>query len=233
MKVSPALIKKAHLRPLEDIGPVRAWEVDGPFIRENIDIEFTNFGIAPDFPWIPENELWLDLETHPDERRFFIDHMLTQWRYLHKGYSNAYALNKAYAVERSERLKSGDRSKIFFEHKAHPENTHVRLIGKTDDGFEVWLVIGRLVRSSYFIDFVDGGHHLVYPWVPENEVWIDDDVQPKEWPYIILHELHERRLMALGWGYPRAHSSASRHEWIYHQHPMDLPLALSNLGWHQ
>ena len=41
-----------------------------------LDEEFTNFGQHYRFNCIPENEFWLENEATPDERRFFIDHLL-------------------------------------------------------------------------------------------------------------------------------------------------------------
>jgi len=221
-----------HIRKLEDFGEVTTWEINGEKLRAEKDIEFTNFGIYPDFDYIPKNELWMDKEAHPDERQFFIDHMLTQWKYLKNGYDNDLAIDKAYKKEASERQKAGDKNKVFDRAGgSHPENVHLKQLGNTKDGLEVWLINGRLVRSAYFIDFVDGGHHLIYPWVPEKEVWIDDDLRESEIPFVLLHELHERRLMAKGWSYNRAHPSASKIEFFCHHHPEKLPSELSHLGW--
>ena len=221
-----------YIRKLEDFGDVSVWEIDGEKLRAEKDIEFTNFGIYPDFDYIPKNELWMDKEANPDERRFFIDHMLTQWKYLHKGYDNDTALDKAYKKEASERKKASDKAKVFdSKNHPHPENVHVKKLGETADGLEVYLVNGRLVRSAFFIDFVDGGHHLIYPWVPEKEVWIDDDLRESEIPFVLLHELHERRLMAKGYSYARAHPSVSKIEFFCHHHPEKLTAELKNLGW--
>ncbi len=220
-----------HTKLIEKYGPCEVWEIDGQRLRATKDIEFTNFGIYPDFDYIPRNELWLDKEAHPDECQFFIDHMLTQWKCLRKGLDNDKAIDKAYKVESSERQKAGDKTKVFDkEGKPHPDKVHVRKLGSTTDGLDIWLINGRLVRSAFFIDFVDGGHHIIYPWVPENEVWIDDDLYSHEWPYVLLHELHERQLMAKGWTYARAHPSASKIEFYCHHHPEHLSEELANLG---
>ena len=79
---------------------------------------------------------------------------------------------------------------------------------------QVWLVDGELVRDLYFIDFVEGGHHYVYHFVPESEVWIDNDLSRVEYPFVILHELHERHLMRdEKLGYDEAHNSSSAIEY--------------------
>lgn len=226
-------VKKFHRKLIEKYGDLEVWEVNGEKIRKDLDIEFPNYAMWPDFDYIPRNELWLDIEKDPDERQFFIDHMLAQWIVLKSGRPNAEALNKAYRVERSERYKAGDKKIVFdTKGKPHPGKVHRKKLGVTDNGLTVWLINGRLVRSAFFIDFMDGGHHLVYPWVPEKEVWIDDDLVPAEYPYVILHELHERDLMSQGFSYNKAHPQASKIELYCHHHPHHLKDELARLGYH-
>ena len=42
---------------------IQVWVVDGEYIRTYVDEEFTNFGQHYRFPYIPENEFWLDREN--------------------------------------------------------------------------------------------------------------------------------------------------------------------------
>lgn len=226
-------IRQFHKKLIDKYGDLTVWEVDGEKIREKLDIEFPNFAMWPDFDYIPKNELWLDVEKDPDERQFFIDHLLAQWIVLKSGKDNAEAVNKAYRVERSERRKAGDKDHVFdSKGHPHPDKVHTKLLGKTDAGLSVWLINGRLVRSAFFLDFMDGGHHLIYPWVPEKEVWVDDDLVSKEYPYVILHELHERMLMAKGWSYNKAHPDSSKIELYCHHHPHHLKDELARLDYH-
>lgn len=226
-------IPKFHKKLIDKYGDLEVWEVDGEKIREKLDIEFPNFAMWPDFDYIPKNELWLDVEHDPDERQFFIDHLLAQWIVLKTTKDNQKAVAKAYRVERSERRKAGDKAKVFDGHgKSHPDKVHQKLLGKTDDGLSVWLINGRLARSAFFLDFMDGGHHLIYPWIPDKEVWLDDDLVPKEYPYVLLHELHERMLMAKGWSYNKAHPDSSQIELYCHHHPHHLKEELARLGYH-
>lgn len=223
-----------HKKLIDKYGGLEVWEIDGQRLRAEKDIEFTNYGMWPDFDYIPRNELWLDVEHDPDERQFFIDHMLAQWIVNKTTGDNAKAVAKAYKVEAAERKKAGDKAKVFDKKgHPHPDQVHVKKLGTTDTGLSVWLVNGRLVRSAFFIDFVDGGHHYVYPWVPLKEVWLDDDLSPKEYPYVLLHELNERVRMGEGWSYNRAHPDSSKIELYCHHHPHHLKEELAKLGWHQ
>ena len=112
-----------------------------------------------------------------------------------------------------------------------PARVHVRLWKHLTSGVSVWIVDGRLVRSVFDVDFTEGGHDHVYGFVPANEVWIDNDLAFAERPYVLLHELHERNLMAGGWDYGRAHEDSSRLEYRCRHNPGELRPALAKEGW--
>jgi len=82
-----------------------------------------------------------------------------------------------------------------------------RLLMKTPDA-EVWLVKGKDVRAQH-IEFVEGGHDLVYDWLPKHEVWIDNALSTEEYTPVIIHELYERELMKKGIPYSKAHKRAN------------------------
>ena len=75
------------------------------------------------------------------------------------------------------------------------KKVHIRLWKKLESPVSVWIVDGRLVRSVFDIDLTEGGHDYVYEFVPENEAWIDNDLDEVERPYVLLYE---RNLMAKG-----------------------------------
>lgn len=54
--------------------------------------------------------------------------------------------------------------------------------------------------------FSVGGHHYIYPWIPEDEVWIEAGLSGKDLSAIIVHELSEREMMKrLSMPYEEAH----------------------------
>lgn len=61
---------------------------------------------------------------------------------------------------------------------------------------------------------IGGGHHLVYRWVPRNEVWIERmRGGARDERCILAHEMAEILLMRVrGWSYDRAHDAANRVE---------------------
>ena len=230
---APATPKLPYLREAESRGDLRVWIVDGAYVRGHIDEEFTNFGQHYRFPFIPEKELWIDREAHDDEHRFFVDHLLEERRLMAKGMPYATAIETADRVERRERRRSGDVRRLTGKGKNLPDGhaVHRRLWKTLESGISVWIVDGRLVRSVFDIDFTAGGHDYVYEFVPENEVWIDDDIAEDERGYVLLHELHERNRMATGWPYSKAHAESSRIECRARHRPDQLHDALAAEGW--
>jgi hypothetical protein len=217
------------------------WIVDGEYVRDELDEEFTNYGQHYQFNCIPKNEFWIDKETVPGEEKFYIDVMLLMYHLMEKGMSREKAAKLADNLEKKERAKS-ELMKREFERKKHKEeilkDIHKKLLRKYSGKIKVWVVNGELIRDLFFLDFTEGGHDKVYNFIPENEVWIDDDVTSKERKFVLLHELHERNLMSKGWCYdiqdsrPKsirfdkihnihqsAHHSASEIEYYCRKHP--------------
>jgi hypothetical protein len=216
-------MKKPYLRKFDEVGGFTVWIVDGRYVRKSIDEEFTNFGQHFRFRFIPRNEFWIDKEYGPGEEQFFIDHLLVEHRLMAGGMPYDDALEKADAVEKRERRKSEMiRQVASLGRKTIVASIHKRLLKKYSGRVKVWIIRGELVRSLYFIDFTEGGHDKVYHFVPKEEVWLDDDLSPGDRKFVLLHELHERHLMSLGWPYFKAHRSASGIEYHCRAHPEDL-----------
>jgi 1,2-phenylacetyl-CoA epoxidase PaaB subunit len=232
-KVDEQALAKAKIKKTRQIGPYSVWVVNGAYIRKNIDEEFTNFGEPFRFKFIPKNEFWLDVEAADDEAKFFIDHMLAMQRAMEHGKSYEEALDIGDRKEKSERRKAGDLKKVTHNYKdlPDPKTVHKKFVKKLDNGVAVWVVDGRMVRSVFDVDFTEGGHEYVYEYVPENEVWLDDDLIFEERSYVLLHELHERNLMAQGWTYNAAHADSSKIEHYCRENPDELHDKLRDEGW--
>jgi len=225
-------IKPPYLKKVGERGNIAIWVVDGTYVRTHLDEEFTNYGQWLVFDCIPKNEFWLDKEAKADEQEFFIDHLVVEHRLMAAGVPYDDALEAADKIEMKERKKCGDVWKLT-KGKNLPDGSkvHVSLWKKLESGVSVWIVDGRLVRSVFDVDFTEGGHDHVYEFVPRNEVWIDNDLEEAERPYVLLHELHERNLMGKGWTYSKAHEDSSKIEYHYRHHPNELHDALANEGW--
>ncbi|MFH1402524.1 MAG: hypothetical protein ABIG87_02765 [Patescibacteria group bacterium] len=222
--------KNFYLEKIGKRGKIAIWLVDGIKIRRDLEKEFTNFGQHFRFPVIPEYEFWIDREAVPNEQRFFIDHLLVEWRLMKQGRLYAEAIESAAKKELSERKKAGDFEKIMDANGVPAvAKIHCQLLKKVENKIFVWLVYGRLVRSVFDVNFTEGGHDLVYNYVPKNEVWLDNDALDEERIYILLHELYERSLMERGLVYPEAHKKASELEWQARQSEEKLRDSLAKI----
>ena len=223
--------KPPYLEKAADLPGIQVWIVDGSHVRGRIDEEFTNFGQHYRFPFIPEDELWIDREQVNDERRFFIEHMLVEHRLMKAGMPYEKAIVEADRAERKERRRSGIVRRLTRGGLPDGKAVHTHLWKILESGLAVWIVDGAKVRSVFDIDFTAGGHDHVYEFVPENEVWIDNDIVEKERALVLLHELHERNRMAEGLPYSKAHAESSRLELRCRRHPDELHDALAAEGW--
>jgi hypothetical protein len=232
VKRRPAEPKPPYVGVLERRGPLTIWQVNGSYVRKNIDEEFSNFGHHWSIDEIPRNEIWIDQEADPDEQPFFVRHALVERKLLRDGTDYDDARHAANKEERRMRVKAGDLRKVI-RGKSLPDSSLVhRELWKTlASGLRVWFVKGRLVRSVYDIEFTEGGHEHVYEYVPRGEVWIDDDIHEDERGFVLFHELHERTLMANGMDYDAAHDESSRLEKRLRKHPDELHEALEGEGW--
>jgi len=93
-----------------------------------------------------------------------------------------------------------------------------KLIVTTKDGVKIYSVDGTHVRNEkgtgFDIDFTMGGHAYIYPnYIPEDEVWIDEDMDNEDKYTTIIHELIERKEMKNRHiPYNKAHDDASKKE---------------------
>ena len=178
-----------YLKYLGEVGGHRVYRVNGEAIRNKEEIEFTNFGSYSDFPdMIPKDELWLDVEYTPNEQSLFLGHML---------------------VADEAGYKAGKRWESYQRSKSPNVGPIKKSLWKIVEGFEVYIVSGKAVRNIY-VNFTEGGHHWRYKFIPEGEVWLDDDLVPEEREPVLVHELDEIHSMRdLKMGYEPAHERAS------------------------
>jgi hypothetical protein len=201
-------LKSPRIKLLKKIDGFSVYEVNGEEIRKSLNDQFTNFGQHYRFPkMIPLKEFWIDRQEGTNETPIFINHMLTEWRLMNAGLNYDTALTKADEVEKEERGKP-----------TH-EKYHKEKLGRIGD-VNIWVVDGAKVRKDLDVDFTEGGHDLVYGFVPKNEIWIDDDLLASERIYILDHEYFEREKMKEGMPYENAHNRASFFERaMRHKHP--------------
>jgi hypothetical protein len=88
----------------------------------------------------------------------------------------------------------------------------LELLGEIPGAWTVYLVNGREVRRNLYTDFTMGGNPLRYDFIPDGEIWIDDDLSDDERPFVIIHEATEALFMSRGFSYDDAHDQATKVE---------------------
>ncbi|MBU0461454.1 MAG: hypothetical protein KJ574_02600 [Nanoarchaeota archaeon] len=230
------------LKKYAEIDGFTVWIVDGNYVRARFDYDFTNFGQHCRFPFIPQDEFWIDKQHEScGEEDIFIKHLLVEQQMMKDGSSFDEAYDVATELERKIRQKNpAVRALMKKNRKSIISKIHKQLWKKYSAELEVWIVDGKLVRDLLYIDFVQGGHDRVYKFVPKNEIWIESAVPPKERKLVLLHEIHERNLMAQGWSYyltpngygsryvlKSAHTSALEVESFCRKNPKELEKKLA------
>jgi len=88
------------------------------------------------------------------------------------------------------------------------------------NGTAIYLVDGNEVRNKKCVEFTEGGHWLVHPFIPENEIWLEKLSSRDDMEHNLGHEILESSLMQYGkFDYDAAHNAAAMTE-----------LLLRNLG---
>jgi len=77
---------------------------------------------------------------------------------------------------------------------------------------QVWIVDGSYIRGHIDEEFTNFGQHYRYPYIPQHELWIDEEAKPDEHLFFIEHLLVEHDLMSKGMSYEEAIVQADRVE---------------------
>lgn len=67
--------------------------------------------------------------------------------------------------------------------------------------YDVYSVNGAAVKLLYDIDFVEGGNFRAYKYVPEGEIWIDNNLDNSDMKFTLSHEYFEAEMMKDGLQY--------------------------------
>lgn len=201
-----------HKRLFARYGRYVVYLVDGEKVRNSSkQMEaFTDWAIRgtepSELPEIPKEEVWVEDTLDPQERHIAVSCALC---YLETGSYDA-------------AMKVGWRERELLDGKTQP-GQHAGYLPKklykqgpltTPIGNPVYLVDGDVVRDHFKPDFVLGGNGEAYRWVPQDEIWIEQDVKPDERIYILIHELIEWWLMTTeGLPYAKAHEIAEQVEY--------------------
>jgi hypothetical protein len=95
-----------YIQCLQRTGRVAVWQVDGAYVRKQIDSELGAFGHHYSFSAIPRNEIWIDAEQSPGDQPLLIRQAAIERRLMARGMDYEAARTVAIAEERHQRMKS-------------------------------------------------------------------------------------------------------------------------------
>ncbi len=201
-------MRRPYLEQLREVLEVRACLVDGEWIRNHLDVDFTNGAHHYSRPYIPSLEVWIDREAPgSNELEYLIEHQLHERELMERGVHYLRALRMANHRERQQRRSVLDPRLVSAAAAEQRGYVFRRELGEVD-GDRLILVNGRAVRDLFDLNFTQGGHHARYRFIPSRQIWIDDAVVDSEREYVIAHEVHELHLMRQGMKYYPAHDHA-------------------------
>jgi len=211
-RYDPKLNKRQYLTHAD----CTVYTVNGLAVRNasEPDEEFGNFATHDEFPdCIGNREVWISEKLASKEGVFFVANALTYLSRVAAGATDR-AYDAGIEIERSLRESiNGIEFRDGRPHKRVPEAIYLGEYLTLPDpkgDVTVYLIDGNMARSYYKTDYTQGGHGYVYPWVPKQQIWIEDGSDHRELPFIVCHEYLERRLMRdARLGYDRAHEIAS------------------------
>ena len=217
--------KKIYLGKIKTVGKYTVWKVDGEYIRKNMNENFVIYDDSNHLSFIPRREFWIEKDSNPKEWNFFITNLVAKNWALESGLNPKKAERAGASAEKRERAKMfhiKNAGKTVLSKEKILKKIHKKLLKTPGKKISVWLVDGRAVRNLLSLDYEAGGHDRVYNFIPKKEIWIEQTLPKKEQEFILLHELHERFLMAEGKNYPRAHMGAIIVEDYFRNHPKGL-----------
>jgi hypothetical protein len=200
------------------------WLVNGAMIRRDINENFVECGGNDQYSFVPKNQFWIDKDLDPKEYHYFISRFIYETSLISSGKKYKEANKKGDIFEKKERSKSPEYKKLIKNNadiNKLLKKTKKKIIKRYSENIKVWLVNGNLVRDLFLVNFCEGGHDKIFPFIPKNEIWIEEAISPTERKFIIVHELHERYLMMQGKSYKNGHLGATEIEDFFRENPKE------------
>ena len=95
-------MKSPYIRKLATREGLDIWLVNGKWVRDNIDVDFTEGGHALRYDYIPYGEIWID-NANIDEADYIIEHEIYERGRMAADVKYSQAHDEANVVERRAR----------------------------------------------------------------------------------------------------------------------------------
>lgn len=114
---------------------------------------------------------------------------------------------------------------LLLESKQH----HITFQYKDEIIKHFFLVDGSHIRNGGHPDFIGGGNAFAYPWMPKDEVWLENLFPRIELAFFTFHEIIESCLMRFKkLSYDSAHYYANHYEGRLRKNPGNYKEIIQN-----
>jgi hypothetical protein len=126
-----------------------------------------------------------------------------------------------------KKITSGKKSNSRNRSQKYASKFLRKKINKNDD-FAIWLVDGASLRKNVNENFVEYGDNNLFDFIPKNQLWIDQDLDPKEYHYFIERFVYENELLSSGVSYVIAEKISDVFEKKERQNSQEIKKAIKN-----
>ena len=132
-------------------------------------------------------------------------------KYMIYNYLLNHNVNKDFGYDVPPKLS--DLKNEDIEHCEKCDKTLNKKFLRKENEYDVYTVNGDYIRTHNWVDFCLGGNGQVYKFIPKNELWIEERMDPEDYELTIFHEYTEANLIRdKGLSYEDAHEIAARKE---------------------
>lgn len=183
--------------------------------------DFHRAAIYLDYPEIGRYEIWVSDRLDEAEQNIAIRTQLAVLKALDRGKSKDYAYTQADKLKESLEKRALNAEANAREINQLPLDSILLKLYKKfyshtlNKTVFVFVVNGKRVREIYDDDFIEGGNGFVYKYIPSNQIWLDNTLDPQDYRPVLVHEYVESSLMHHGMKYDPAHIKATKVEYNY------------------
>jgi hypothetical protein len=93
MQLDSKVLSEIHQQKIGELNGMSAWTINGEYVRNNLDIDFTTGGNPARYRYVPANELWVEVALSPSDFTPSLLHEFVEYcmmKYKKKNYDDAH-----------------------------------------------------------------------------------------------------------------------------------------------